>query len=267
MVEFQRTIRGLALAPGFTAAALTALTMGVAVNIAIFSVVNVALLEALPFRSPASLASVWKTRPGDRAGRGLFTRSELQLLQQSRQVFRSIEGFEPLSVQLTLGAEPEVVAGARITSGLIETLGAGMFLGRGIRSEEEHAAVISYTFWRTRLGSDPAILGNTVAVDIGGVYAATHAAVEKLTIVGVLRPGMRLPSGPRTDVWISAARTPDSPATQTATLFLVARLPDGLRAEAAHGLINGAPGVVDWHVSLVPIAETLRGTARPMLLL
>ena len=51
--------RGLRKAPGFTAAALATLALGVAANTAIFSVANALLVEPLPFRDPERLVFVW----------------------------------------------------------------------------------------------------------------------------------------------------------------------------------------------------------------
>ena len=53
--------RGLARTPGFTAAAVLTLALGLGLNTAIFSVVDAALLRPLPFHDPGRLVVVWET--------------------------------------------------------------------------------------------------------------------------------------------------------------------------------------------------------------
>ena len=61
--ELGFSLRSLRKSPGFTLSAVLALTLGIAGNILIFSVVNATLLRPLPYPDPARLALIsWSNR-------------------------------------------------------------------------------------------------------------------------------------------------------------------------------------------------------------
>ena len=68
--DLKQSLRMFAQSPAFTLAAVAALTLGIGVNTAIFSVVNAVLLRPVPFPDPDRLVIFMNTSPqGSRAGR------------------------------------------------------------------------------------------------------------------------------------------------------------------------------------------------------
>ena len=64
MRDFRYAARSLARAPGFALIVVATLALGIGANTAIFSVVNIVLLEPLPFPNADRLIHVGGTAPG-----------------------------------------------------------------------------------------------------------------------------------------------------------------------------------------------------------
>src|SRR6185369_7999498 len=61
--DVRMAFRGFSRAPGFTAAAIFVLALGIGANAAIFSLIRTILLRPLPFRDPGQLALVRTVPP------------------------------------------------------------------------------------------------------------------------------------------------------------------------------------------------------------
>jgi len=264
--ELRLAFRSLKRSPGFTAASLLALTLGIGANAAIFSVVDAVLLQPLPFRAPQRLVSLWKASHHDSRERGLFTLSDVDHAIGTAGVLESVGGFEPVSVQVQFHGTPESVTAVRVTPGLMATLGMEPLLGRGCVSGEATCALISSDLWRKQFGSDPAIIGREISGQVGGVFAATAPGPTAFTIGGVLPPHLRLARLDAAGIWIPASK--DGPTyLRSETVFLVGRLKEKMLTQAAETALKSRLAGHSWDAHLVPLTETIVGDVRPMLLL
>jgi putative ABC transport system permease protein len=168
--------------PGFTLIAVITLALGIGASAAIFSVVNVVILNPFPYRDHSRLFVVRQNLPKIGVSEQLRASGPEFDDFTKRQIFEKVAAYETVSRNLTGGQEPERVAPAKVSGEFFSTLGVEPMLGRAILPEDqgpngERALVISHSLWQRRFGGDSNVLGKTVALDD-----------EPYTIVGVMPP-------------------------------------------------------------------------------
>ena len=156
--------RSLRRNPTYAIAAVLTMALGLATTTAIFAVVDATLIRALPFAEPDRVVSLSVRQPGPGGGEIQYVVSEVELVRwrAATKTLTGIEGVQPRAMSLTGGAEPVVIAAAKVTSGLFPTLGVAPALGRTFTAEEERrevpVAVIADSLWRRRFGADAGVL-------------------------------------------------------------------------------------------------------------
>lgn len=270
-------LRGLARRPGFAAAAVLTLALGIGAATIIFSVVNAVLLRPLPFPRPERLVQVWETEPG-RDDRRASPADYLDWRAESR-TFASLASYDLRAGNLVGAGEPERVRYATVSANFFRTLGVMPARGRAFRDDDDavvgaRPVVLGRGLWLSRFGGDPGILGRTVTLDD-----------ERLTVVGVMPAGFAFPDDAA--LWVRAPfdvpELKSLPADfdirtmRDAWYFrVIGRLaPGASRADAqaemdviarrlreAHPVTNQGAGI-----RLVPLHEQMVAGARQMVLL
>ncbi|MGC2398418.1 MAG: ABC transporter permease [Acidobacteriaceae bacterium] len=235
------TIRTFRNNPAFTAIAILVLALGVGLNAAVFSVVNLILLRPLPF--PESQQLVWFTAGKSldakaRVAGGLsgetYTVDVYREFQRNNQSFQSVTAFQTfyssLQYKLTGAGEPRQLDAIEVAGNFFPTLGVVPVLGRNFTKDEivkggRPAALLSYYFWKTQFASDPGVIGKTITIN------TSPAAVNgPVTIVGVLPAsfdfGAVFAPGKKVDVFVPAVL--DFWSTWGNTLAVVGRLKPGV---------------------------------------
>lgn len=169
--------------PMFSIAAVAVLSLGLGVNVALFSIIDAVLLKPLPYLQPDRLVTL---RQIDRAQEvteaSLIAPATFLNWREATTSFDAVSAVRPWSFTDASTGEPEVFSAGLVSQGFFELLGVQPALGR-LPTREDYqqgapvVAVISDPLWRSRFGSDPGIIGRTMAFDRGPV-----------TIVGVLPP-------------------------------------------------------------------------------
>jgi predicted permease len=195
--------------PGFTAAAVITLALGIGATTAVFSVVYGVLIKPLPYPDADELVSLRHTARGLAVNLGLgaddaFGLSESMYVTYSKEnsAFEHVGLWTLMEQTLTGVGEPEQIRVLQVTHGTLQALGVQPVLGRWF-SDAEHTlgsegaapVIVSHAFWQRRFGGDEAALGRTLSLDF-------HAA----QVVGIMPADFRFLDQPQPDV-ISAIRT------------------------------------------------------------
>ena len=179
--DLRFAIRGMLKTPGFTAAAVLALALGIGATTAIFSVVHAVLMKSLGWGEESRLISVQDTYPKRGILHGTLSPPEALDLRSVPQ-FESSGGFAD-STSALQGERAERVPVGQATAGFFEALGIHPAYGRTWTPEEDMkgksgVTLISAPAWHRRYGGDPAAVGRSVTLD-GQLYR----------IIGVLPEG------------------------------------------------------------------------------
>src|SRR5262249_25585294 len=171
-------IRGLARSPGFAAAAVITLALGIGTATAVFSVVTTVLLEPLPYHDSDRLVRIVQRAAPANPSAPLLRRSDMSQVEVS-QWRKSTRTLSAMAISMTppITLMPTATGSARLTGSLISAntfamLGARAQLGRTLGPADAAAGsnvvVISARAWQRYFQSDPNILGRTIALRTQG---------------------------------------------------------------------------------------------------
>ncbi len=184
--------------PGFAAASIATLALGIGASTAIFSVAYGVSLRPLPYWQPDRLARLYESSPAN--GRPREDVSEVTF-HEWRQGVASLAGIaihSPPSTQFLLRGDPQPVVTMSVSTGFFDVLGASPVAGRGFTPADrrprgtEDEAVLSFAGWQRLYGGQPGAVGS-VAV-FSGV-----GDDDAFRIVGVMPEGFGF--GEPVDFW------------------------------------------------------------------
>ncbi|MDQ3698463.1 MAG: ABC transporter permease [Gemmatimonadota bacterium] len=261
-------VRQLRGNPGFTAAVILTLAIGIGATTAIFGVVDGVLLEPLPYTDADRVVVLWQNNRAAGNDRDLVSPANFLDWRERATAFTDMAAMRRYGLDFTGREGPESVDTWLVSDGFFRVLGTPAHLGRTLRSEDhvegrDRVVVLAFAAWQRRFGGDPQLVGRTIPLD-----------GEPYTVVGVMPADLEMAGGG--ELW-SPLVMGDAERQRRASTYLsvVARLRPGATAERAsaelatiaerlsheHPRANGAVGI-----SMVPLADHLLGEARPALL-
>ncbi len=192
LADLRYALRGLWKTPGFSAIAIVVLALGVAVNIAIFSLVNAVFFRPLPVKAPAELTfvSAVDSRRPDVADQ-IDYNGFLQLKGRT-DVFVDGTHVTRDSAGLVIDKVERRATGEMVTGNYFDVLGVPALVGRTLVAADDDgsaapAMVISEALWRERFHSDAAVIGRSIDVVLDSHYGFFYRdETVSYTIVGVV---------------------------------------------------------------------------------
>jgi len=133
--DLKHSLRMFRQTPGFTVAAVAALTLGIGANTAIFSVVNTVLLKSVPFPDPDRIVAFMNTSPN---GSGAAASpAKFNVWSQQTPIVQDASAYQFGVMNLTGGDNPEQVPSGRVSAGFFRLFGAETIAGRTFTAEED----------------------------------------------------------------------------------------------------------------------------------
>lgn len=258
------------------------LILGLACSAAttLFGVVDRLWLHPLDLPAPAELHLLWEAHPAlpaeARVGSlGLYHAFHGEPGGPEGARLTASRPWRPVWLDPADGsAAPDSLEGARIAHDFFPTLELAPALGRDFEATDarpgaEPVVIVSHDFWRFELGSDPAVIGRTLRLDIGSEGPATF------TIVGVM-PATPILDEPlvfgRPRIWAPLVHDPARAPFDRRFYRLIARLPgaDSGPVERWQGRFRALaaehPATFrDWQLRLDPVAHEVTEPYRPAL--
>jgi predicted permease len=151
--------------PGFAAAAILSLALGIGLNTLVFSVFESLLLRPLPIQDPQQVVFV------ETQGGSTHSFPNYKEFRDNTSTFSGLVGYRMSPIDLETSGNPQRIWGYLATGNYFDVLGIKPAIGRFFHQQEDLRpgaspyAVLSYNAWQARFASDPAIAGKTVRLN------------------------------------------------------------------------------------------------------
>ncbi len=253
-------LRSFRRSPGFAAASILTLAIGIGGTTAIFSLVNDVLLRPLPYPDPDRLVRIWESHPSDGRTHAPASPGTFVDWRARSSRFDALGLFDTENYVVSTPAGSLQAQYSLVTPDLFDVLGVSPQMGRTIGDPSAREILISHAFWMRAFGGERNVLGRTVRVE----------ARSTETIVGVMPPGFGFPSA--TDIW-TLEDVSRVGLTRRGSRFygIVGRMKPGVTPEIARADLAAVsrqlaveyPSTNDgWSVTLEPLADSMIGSAR-----
>src|SRR3954462_15645096 len=276
MTDLRFALRSLSRVKGLAITVVLTLALGIGANAAIFSVVRGVLLKPLANRDENRLIYIRQTARGIGADNANFSVPEINDFKQGIRSLSAFGDFSQIEFTMIGLGEPRVVRAGVVGGSYFEVMGLKPVVGRLLDATDDGpkaagAAVLTYRFWTTTLGSDRSVMGKTIRL-----------GDRTATIVGVLEPSVPYPA--ETEIIANIVTSPhhlsatmqDGRVHRMTELF--ARLAPGVELDAARAELRTAhtamvrahpesyPQNGDFRIEAVRLRDQITASARTVLL-
>jgi putative ABC transport system permease protein len=265
-------VRQMLRDPQLAGLAVCTLALGIGLSVSLYSVAHGTLIAPLPFRDEGRVVMMYEHAPQKGTIRGNVAPANFLDWRERTSAFSHMGALRAFAATVQSGSgEPVRATGRRVLGDAFQALGLDPVVGRTFTADDEapgrDVVILSHAFWRRHFAADPGLVGRTILLD-----ERPH------TVIGVLKPVLRVPGGPvgfdqifvpwvlteqlrrgrMSHISEAVARIADGRTFDEAQAD-VARVAAGLAQEYPHS--NGNETVL-----LVPLRDALTGDVRPALL-
>jgi len=248
--DLRYALRMLRKNPAYTAVAIITLALGIGANTAIFSLENAVMLKMLPVKNPGELVVVGD--PTDVHGRHIgdpqvkvFSYPLCRDIRDGSSVFTGmLASGEAHRLRVTGDSIGEISGnstGVLVSGNYFSVLGVNALYGRVITPDDDSGlgahpvAVVSYAFWKNKLGESPNIVGQKLRINN-----------YPFTVIGVAPPGFYGDTvGDAQDLWVPVTMQEQLingrkwlEDYNASWLHVIARLKPGVTVEKAAANLN-----------------------------
>ncbi len=267
--------RGLRARPGFAAAVVLTLALGIGGTTAVFSAVDAVLLKPLPYPSPGQLVRIYAASVKHRTEEMVSTPVHFLAYRGAAPALQSIAALNTYSetgADIGSGDGVRRIRTLEVSADYFDVLRVHPVLGRAFERAEEHGpnsdmavgapvVVLSHRLWEEQFHGDPGAVGRTLSMS--GV---------PFTVVGVMPAGFGDPlTGRGVEAWVPLSLTTglDMSNIQNHWLSLIGRLRPGATPSEAQAELDVAterltapyPDSRDDRTYVVPLKPDVVGSA------
>jgi putative ABC transport system permease protein len=222
--DIRYALRSLARQPGGALLVVLMLGLGIAANVAVFSLINGLFFKPFPFPGADRLVYIDEAAPRWNLEYVGVNYPDFVQWRQAQRAFEAIAWRDTVSFNLADGTSAERISGAQVTYDYAAVLGVRPLVGRMFTPEEDRpnaprVVVIGERLWRERFGADPQIVGRTLRL-LSTPY----------TIVGVMPRAAEAADDAR--LWVPRRGDPNQ-TYQSYAGSVLGRLKPGVTIEAA----------------------------------
>jgi predicted permease len=266
--DIRHGFRVLRRAPGFTAAALLTLALGIGATSAIFSVVRTVMVAPLPYHEPDRIVAVWETNRGG-TSRNVIAPANFVAWRERARTLEHFGMVGPAGVVMIINGQALQISGLTVSADVFRALGVQPALGRAYTAEEDLGGnnaviVLTHEFWQRRLGGRRDVLDMTLPTDNG-----------PRTVIGVMPAGFTV-VGQKADFLIPYGQTLEQlrAVRGRGSSYAIARLREGVSFEQAYSEMRSMYAELEKEepqrnarrtVMLIPLQEQMVGELRPAL--
>jgi predicted permease len=246
MHDFRFAFRQLWKAPGFTIAAVIVLALGIGVNTAIFSLVNVMVFQPPAYKRPAEIVQLFSQDKKDAHNFRAFSYPTYCDIRDQNTVFSGLLAHDDSIVGIGEKGNFRRAVVDIVSSNYFSVLGVMPAYGRPFLPEEERpgantrVAIVSYSYWQKH-SRDPSIIGSRLLIN-GRNYTIVGIMPEGFTgMESVFSREAWLPLGVYDEVIADRGGTRSRALTDRASdrLIVVGRFKPGMSATAAGPALKG----------------------------